>query len=132
MAATPSTAKYTTGKDAVVTIGTTSYAQAKVFELPSEEAGVVNIPHCGGFQKVPDGLTDFGRFRIVLPEDGSATRVNTTITTFSVQLTYPDASTKTCSCSSVYCTKDGGATGQRGSSVDREFIGECMAAPSWA
>jgi hypothetical protein len=130
MAATPSTGVYTTLKDAVVTIGSTSYAKARVAELPGDEAGVVNVPHASGFQKLADGLTDYGRFRLILPEDGSASRVGSTITTFTVAIVYPDASTKTWTCTSVYCTKDGGATFARGQAGEREFIGECLVAHS--
>ena len=132
MAATPSTTVYTTGKGATATIGATSYTQFKVAELPAETAAVVSITHVGGFQKLADGLTDYGRFRLVLPQDGVASRVNTTITTMSVAIILPDASTKTVSCASVYCTKDNGGNAERGNSCDREFIAECLAAPTWA
>lgn len=121
-----SSATYKTGRAATVTIGSTTYTQAKVFDEPAETAAVVTVLHMGGLQKIPDGMTDFGKFGIVIPEDGG-TRL--TDTTTNISIVYSDNSGV--SCSSVRITRDGGAKAQKGSSADRMVEGEALIRCTW-
>lgn len=121
-----STAIYATGRACTVSIGGTTYTNAKVFECPVQQAGVVNITHLGGFQKVADGRTDFGRIVVTIPEAGQASIVDTTVAVELQDLNSKDYVNNTC-----YCVEDGGAVAQRGQSADRRLVFECLDDGDW-
>ncbi len=130
MSASPNAAVYATGYKSVVTIASSSYSQAKYFNLPEATAGVVNIQHLGGFVKQPDGRTDFGKVVISIPQDGSGLLVDTTVTVV-VAPTQGALTGKTYTNTSAYCTKDTGGNLVRGASVDRILEFELLQDGTW-
>ena len=121
-----STAQYGTGFRAVVTINTTTYSNAKYFNLPDPSADVVKVKHLGGLAVLPDGRSDFGKIVVSIPQDGSALLVDSNSGTgapnyYSVAVACQTGSLsgRTFTATSAYCTKDGGGNLKRGDTVDR-------------
>jgi hypothetical protein len=115
------TTDYKSGKDAVITIGTNTYAKGKVFKLPEEQASVIKVKHLGGLTTLEDGFDSYGNFEVSIPEDGAARLTNTTT---NIGIAMSDGRGGTCA--SCFIVSDGGAQGQRGQSTDRRIVGECL------
>ena len=112
---------YFTGKDATVTIGGNTYTNAKSADLPSGTADTVKTLHMGGIAVTPDGMKDYGKFSVAIPEDGGARLTNTTVA-MDVKLRNGPG----CNCGACYVISDGKAKVQRGSSADRMIEAELL------
>ena len=128
MAVTPNTAAYKTGYAATITIGSTSWAKAKVVNLPKQKGGVIKVPHLSGLDVVPDGTQDYGQLVVTVAEDGSANLESTTQITWICVLT---AVSKTLT-GTGYVTGDDRATAQRGNALERVITVDVDSAPTWS
>jgi hypothetical protein len=78
------TAEFKTGLGGTLTIGSTSWAKARVINLPKDVGSVVKTPHLSGLSVQPDGRTDFGQLVAEIAEDGTASMLSDTQVTWSI------------------------------------------------